>query len=38
MANKTTSDGLSREIIDLAMEKYIAQLERKVKKIVRPYQ
>jgi len=37
-ADETTSGGLSREVIDPAMEKYTAQLERKVEEIIRPHQ
>ncbi len=37
-ADETTSDGLSRAVIDPAMEKYTAQLEKKVNEIIRPHQ
>jgi len=37
-ADETTSDGLLREVIDPAMEKYAAELRRKVMEIMRPHQ
>ncbi len=37
-ADETTSEGLLREVIDPAMERYADQLERKVAEILRPHQ
>lgn len=38
IADETTSEGLTREVIDPAMNSYAAQLDRKVKEIMRPHQ